>query len=78
MAFKYRDTNNKVTTRTGMMVSLANKMVSSSSDLRHLPTFEFLPDEEPRVTKVAELDRRYSPVGFTANGKLDKRFAMNR
>jgi hypothetical protein len=74
MAFKYRDTNNKVTTRTGMMVSLANKMVSSPSDLRFLPTFEFLPDEEPRVTKVARLDRRYDPSGITRTGKADKRF----
>jgi hypothetical protein len=74
MAFKYRDTNNKVTTRTGMMISLANKMAASSMDLRFLPTFEFLPDEEPRVTKVAQLDRRYAPSGITRTGKADKRF----
>jgi len=75
MAFKYRNTNNKVTSREGMMVSLANKMVASGNDLRVLFTFEFLPDENPRVTKVANLDRRYAPTGVTASGRMDKRFA---
>ena len=75
--FKYRDSRNRVTSRAGMMECIAIDMVQSEEDLRHGETFRFLPDEDPRITKVAELDNRFLPMRDRINkqGLKDQRFS---
>lgn len=75
MAFLYRDSNNKVISKQAFVGNIIAKYISLDDDLRFGRTFEFLPNENPRVTIMASMDRRYSPVGITKSGTVDKRFA---
>jgi hypothetical protein len=82
MSFKYRNSNGKVVSKADLMVDIASVVYplkkDGGADLRYAPTFEFIPDENPRVTSVAEFDTRYAPTGVTTNGNLDRRFKSNR
>lgn len=60
-----------------VMAAIAADLLTKKAegeDLRYQPTFEFVPTEEPRVTKKANFDTRYNPTGHTAAGKVDLRF----
>ena len=47
---------------------------SEGLDLRFKSQFEFLKDENPRITKKTELDLRYIPTRIKADGRIDKRY----
>lgn len=69
----------KVATTKQVMNAIAEDLLTmkeQGADLRVQPTFEFVPTEEPRVTKKANFDRRYDPTPRrkTADGHKDLRF----
>jgi hypothetical protein len=78
----YRTSNGKFTNRQGLLVDIATIVYplkkDGGDDLRFRPTFEFLPEEDPRVTFQADLDLRFTPNGVTRNGQLDRRYKSNR
>ena len=82
MSFKYRNSNGKVVSKVALMEDIASIVYplkkDGGADLRFRPTFEFVPDEDPRVTSVAEFDNRFAPTGVTKAGGLDMRYKSNR
>lgn len=73
--------NGKFATKTEAMQATAQNYLlrkESGEDLRYMATFDFIPTEDPRITKKAELDKRYMPTLYKSDGTLDRRYKSNK